>query len=449
MDAGAIDWKERGNEYYKQKRYEDALRCYASAVKADPLYADAWHNLGMTCRVLGYADEAVTCFERAKNYRNAGGSGDPASVRKLPQLSPDIERRQIRQELQDTRKNGPACTVVVRKRKRSRTAFALLVVLFLVSAMVVAAFLPLLTGIPGTGIVPFQVRSGTETRVSAGQPGQVIAKTPAHGPASVLNTGQDPGSIPGPYLAMKTGAVSKSFPYVLRGGQGTVNLTLYQGVANEIAKEDPYSYVGEKDRYQKFIDLPLQDAFLDTLPDAIREKTSNPDDQVRIAVSLVQQIPYDQEILKSGTLKIRYPYQTLLNDKGVCCEKSVLLAYILHKLGYGVALLDFDAEQHTAVGIRVAPEFAYKNTGYAFIETTTPLIITDGNGDYPAFGRIRSVPEVLPVAEGKSFGSVSEEWNDAQEWDRLNSLGPTLGRYDYAAWQGLCRKYGIVPGTGL
>lgn len=47
-----------------------------------------------------------------------------------------------------------------------------------------------------------------------------------------------------------------------------------------------------------------------------------------------------------------------------------------------MALLDFDAEKHTAVGIRSAQEYAYKNTGYAFIETTTPLIITDGNGEY-------------------------------------------------------------------
>jgi hypothetical protein len=210
----------------------------------------------------------------------------------------------------------------------------------------------------------------------------------------------------------------------------------------------PYSYVGKKDRYQKFIDLRVQDSFLDPLIEAIRGKTSNPDDQVRIAVSLVQQIPYDQEMVDKGTLEIRYPYQTLLDDKGVCCEKSVLLAYLLHKLGYGVVLFDFDTEKHTAVGIRVAPEYAYKNTGYAFIETTTPLIISDGNGDYPAFGRIRSLPEVLPTGEGNVFSSVSEEWNDSREWDRLNSMGPVLDRADYLRWQSLCRKYGIIPGTG-
>ena len=65
--------------------------------------------------------------------------------------------------------------------------------------------------------------------------------------------------------------------------------------------------------------------FFVPLVDAIREKTDDPDDQVRIAVSLVQQIPYDQEMLDKGTLEIRYPYQTLLDNKGVCCEKSVLL----------------------------------------------------------------------------------------------------------------------------
>ena len=63
MENGADTWKKKGNEFYRQKRFEDALRCYLNAVQIDPQYADAWYNLGMTCRALGYAGEAVTCFE--------------------------------------------------------------------------------------------------------------------------------------------------------------------------------------------------------------------------------------------------------------------------------------------------------------------------------------------------------------------------------------------------
>ena len=447
MDTGATAWKEKGNEYYKQKRYEEALRCYSEAVQLDPLYADAWHNMGMTCRTLGYTDEAVTCFERAKKYGPPAGSGYAAPTRLPSQSSPEALRR-LRPGPHDAWQKQPGREETGRQKNQPLKIWIPVIVLFLVLFIAVVTFLPIITGTTGTSSFPFLSGTGTDARGPAGQPGQVIVKTTAPGYSTGPSVSPVQGTVPRQYLAMKTGAVSKSFPYVLRGEPGTVNLTMYQGVSREIAKEDPYSYVGEKDRYQKFIDLPVQDSFLLPLVDAIREKTGDPDDQVRIAVSLVQQIPYDQEMLDKGTLEIRYPYQTLLDNRGVCCEKSVLLAYILHELGYGVALLDFDNEKHTAVGIRAPTEYAYKNTGYAFIETTTPLIITDGNGDYPAFGRISSPPEVLPAGDGRLFGSVSEEWNDAHEWERLNSLGPVLGRSDYAAWQALCRKYGIVPGAG-
>ena len=444
MESDAFVWKEKGNDYYKQKRYEEALRCYSEAVQIDPLYADAWYNLGMTCRALGYADEAVTCFGRAKSYSKAGNTGYTAPTRERPHSSPE-EIPLTRQGSRDTRRNQIWQEVTPEKKKQFVKLWAPCIIMLMVLTIAIAVFLPVVTGTNGTNVFPFLRSGGTESGSPAGQ---VIAKTPVPGGSIVPTASPVSGSIPKQYQALKTGAVSKSFPYVLRGEQGIVNLTMYKGVSGEIAKEDPYSYVGEKDRYQKFITLPMQDQFLDTLVDAIRKKTGDPDDQVRIAVSLVQQIPYDQEMLDKGTLEIRYPYQTLLDNKGVCCEKSVLLVYILHKLGYGVALFDFDEEKHTAVGIRVAPEYTYKNTGYAFIETTTPLIISDGNGDYPEFGRIRSFPEVLPAGDGKSFGSVNEDWNDAREWDRLNSLGPVLGRSDYSAWQALCRKYGIVPGKG-
>ena len=444
MENGADTWKKKGNEFYRQKRFEDALRCYLNAVQIDPQYADAWYNLGMTCRALGYAGEAVTCFEKAKKYRQAGGSGEITS--QIPPQYSAENRQSPRQGLPDTRKNLYKMEGYPGKKKQAPKVWALVIVLLLVLVIAAGALLPGVTGTTGYGTFSFFGSTGADNRVPAGQQGQVIAKNPEPGHSPVTTLSQDPGDIPDQYLALKTGAVSKSFPYVLRGEPGTVNLTMYQGVSKEIAKKDPYSYVGEKDRYQKFVYLPVQDPFLVPLVDAIREKTDDPDDQVRTAVSLVQQIPYDQEMLDKGTLEIRYPYQTLLDNKGVCCEKSLLLAYILGELGYGVALFDFEDEKHTAVGIRAAPEYAYKNTEYAFIETTTPLIISDGNGQYPAFGRIRSLPEVLPVVDGKTFGSVSEEWNDAREWDRLNSLGPVLARSDYSKWQSLCLKYGIVPG---
>jgi hypothetical protein len=446
MDTSAAAWKEKGNGFYKQRRFDEALRCYLEAVEIDPLFADAWYNLGMTCKALGYQKESVTCFKRAENFNRGNNNAYAAPPQgRLPSTSEEIP--DMRRGSQVTKKNKPELYQKPGKKRHSLKKFAPFILILLALCITFTAVLPAVNGVTGTGFFPFPGSGGADTRAPAGLPGQSIAKVPGEGYSVTPTVTPVSVTIPSQYQAMKTGAVVKSFSYVLRGEQGEINITLYQGVGREIAKEDPYSYVGEKDRYQKFIYLSEQDPFLVSLVDAIREKSTDPDDQARIAVSLVQQIPYDQEMLDKGTLEIRYPYQTLLDNKGVCCEKSVLLAYLLHKMGYGVALFDFENEKHTAVGILAAPEYAYKNTGYAFIETTTPLIITDGNGKYPAFGRIISSPEVLPAGEGKAFGSVREEWNDAREWQRLNSLGPVLERSDYNRWQSLCRKYGIVPGS--
>ena len=89
MDSGATAWKDKGNSYYKQKQYEEALRCYSEAIRVDPVYADAWFNLAITCRALGYADEAVTCFERAKKYSMTGNDGYSIPSQKSFPSSPD------------------------------------------------------------------------------------------------------------------------------------------------------------------------------------------------------------------------------------------------------------------------------------------------------------------------------------------------------------------------
>jgi hypothetical protein len=188
----------------------------------------------------------------------------------------------------------------------------------------------------------------------------------------------------------------------------------------------------------------MQKKYLDNFVSSIKSKTSNKDDQVRIAISLVQKIPYDYSRLNSVNFKLRSPYELLYESKGVCSEKSLLLAHLLREFGYGIVLFDFSSENHMAVGIKSPNQYSYKNTGYAFIEATAPSIPTDSQGNYVGAGRLISTPQIFQVSDGISFSSISEEYQDAQTLNRLTNMGPILAENDYLTWRALANKYGII-----
>ena len=201
--------------------------------------------------------------------------------------------------------------------------------------------------------------------------------------------------------------------------------------------------------YLKYIDDPAQKSDLDVLVRQIESGTPVQDDRARIAISLVQNIPYDFNKLYEVSVpgQTRYPYQVLYDNAGVCEEKSLLLAYLLRQLGYGVAVFRFDAENHMAAGIQSPSAYAYKNSGYAFVETTSPSIVTDSEGDYSGVGHLTSNPEIIPISHGNSFTTVSEEYGDARRFIQLMSTGPVLDSVHYTEWTGLVQKYGLKPGS--
>lgn len=91
---------------------------------------------------------------------------------------------------------------------------------------------------------------------------------------------------------------------------------------------------------------------LNELVRQIKLLTANKDDQARIAISLVQNIPYDYSKLGTVSTNVRYPYEVLYENTGICEEKSLLLTYLLRELGYGIVLFEFKQENHMAVGIK-------------------------------------------------------------------------------------------------
>jgi hypothetical protein len=148
-------------------------------------------------------------------------------------------------------------------------------------------------------------------------------------------------------------------------------------------------------------------------------------------------------LLATDAFQYRYPDEVLYRNQGVCGEKSMLLALLLKDLGFGSAVFYFLPEDHMVTGIRAASPHDFRNSGYAFIETTEPYIITDSTTDTLAAYKFTSTMEVTPVGTGEALGSVASDAADAKEWAALAAKGKTLSTADYALWQALDKKYDL------
>ncbi|MGA2122382.1 MAG: transglutaminase domain-containing protein [Methanoregula sp.] len=262
----------------------------------------------------------------------------------------------------------------------------------------------------------------------------------------------------------ETGLTARSFAYILRGKSGIVNVNLYSSVYSEISSKSApaaclrYNYDSSPctdeeihQYYLTYLDDSTQTKYLDNLVKSIKSKSSDTDDQARIAISLVQQIPYDYSRLYSTSFKMRSPYEVLYDDKGVCSEKSLLLAYLLRELGYGTVLFEFPSQNHMAVGIKSSELYDYRDSGYAFVETAAPSIPTDSQGDYVGVGKLTSTPNIYKISDGISFDSISEEYRDAQSFNQIEAIskssGGVLDQNYYFMWQSLVQKYGLKIGS--
>jgi hypothetical protein len=119
---------------------------------------------------------------------------------------------------------------------------------------------------------------------------------------------------------------------------------------------------------------------------------------LEVAVAFVQTaIAYDFKTayqLTGG--KIHYPSETLLDRKGVCADKTILLAALLQALGYRLAILSWDRANHMALGVAVPA--GQGNFGeFAMIETTAPTEIGTVPERYAGGIKLDGKPEIVPI----------------------------------------------------
>jgi hypothetical protein len=94
---------------------------------------------------------------------------------------------------------------------------------------------------------------------------------------------------------------------------------------------------------------PLYDALLGEFRRIRRMDGLNDDEYLELLAHFVQQIPYDPE----APVCPRRPDQVILDGKGDCDEKSLLLLGLLNREGYDAAILLFPEKHHATAGIRI------------------------------------------------------------------------------------------------
>ena len=104
----------------------------------------------------------------------------------------------------------------------------------------------------------------------------------------------------------------------------------------------------------------------------------------------------------------KYPVETVVEGAGDCDDKSVLLAGLLSREGYKVALLAFTPESHMALGVG-STDSLYKDTGYAYLETTNLSYVGVPPDELAGGVVLTSEPLVIPVGNGTILYSSGAE----------------------------------------
>lgn len=245
--------------------------------------------------------------------------------------------------------------------------------------------------------------------------------------------------------------------YILRGEEKKINFTVYEGMVDYISQlpKSLYYFGDEKPLRQDFklkkINEEKQRELLLPLVIQIQNLAENERDQVRIAISLVQKIPY-KESGKNVTIGLnninysRYAYEVLYDMRGVCEGKSELLAFLLKEMGYGVVLFYYPLENHETVGVKCPIEYSLNNSGYCFIETTGSSILSNDQEYYLGWGKLTSEPEVIFISEGNSLDKNFYEYKDAKDFIKLNEIVEKEGElniFRHLKWESLKEKYGL------
>jgi hypothetical protein len=279
---------------------------------------------------------------------------------------------------------------------------------------------------------------------------ETVPLTPEPLPATtvVIPTTAVPEPTVPPVDVLENGTRKQAYPYVIRSLSQFLYFTSYDGVVAYLREQYPdrpsgLSAASLNETLLQYTSDPVQETYLAGIADNIRDRSSLPQERVRIAVSLVQHIP---AATSSAGL---FPYEVLYYNRGSPAEKSALAASVLSRIGYGTALLVYPTEGHVALGLKCPAQYSVGGTGYCYVETAAPAIMTYRNGTFSGAGRMVSAPVVVPVSGGQSFDQAGEEYTDARDFDTVlrgasvNASGMVMDSISAEIYGDLRAKYGL------
>ena len=191
--------------------------------------------------------------------------------------------------------------------------------------------------------------------------------------------------------------VNVSFLEKTRPGGSLTSLST--DASGSIQISDIYrAMIADPDQEQVFSDLIIE------LRRVRQLQNLSDDEYLELTAAYVQSLRY--EPLKQDFAK--FPLRTVVDGGGDCDDKSLLLAGLLAREGYSVALLSFEPEAHMAVGVG-SYDYRYKETGYAFIETTNYSFIGEPTDKLGGNLTLHSYPIIIIISNGSKLYSSGNE----------------------------------------
>ena len=257
----------------------------------------------------------------------------------------------------------------------------------------------------------------------------------------------------------KTYPKSIILSYILNGEENLMGFTVYGELTDHLSRVSRIIDYSEDeapsrtDFKLKIINYDEQRELLMPLVVKIQNIANDPIEQARIAISIVQNIPYgstEKKLLFAGSEinYSRYPYEVLYYGQGICGEKATLMAFLLKELGYGVSIFYFADENHEAIGIKCPIKKSFRDTGYCFVETGGPAVITDSSMEYVDGIKLESEPEILVISEGISLPENMFEYKDAKTLRDIRNRN-FFGLLKFWRLDGINEEYGLAEEYNL